>query len=237
MKMKSITYWPVLLLLACSFSVLGQEIMETPNEIVATEQAEPEVQEVKYVTDKLRLSLYKRADSNSGNLKLLSSGDTLEVLGKSGPYSRVRTETGIIGWVKNGFLVSIPTASQLLVEELKKNEDLTRQLEKYADSRQMVKNYEDTISQMKTDFEDREQQLNQTRESLQQLSEDNAQLQQKLENLQQHSFELSDIVLLLKQFWYVVAVTVLAIFFIGLVLGREIIESRVRRKFQGVKVW
>jgi SH3 domain protein len=208
-------------------------------ESTETQSQEPAlvVQEVKYVTDRLRLSLYKGPDSNSGVLQLLSSGDALEILSIRGPYSRVRTETGIIGWVKNGFLVSEPTANLQLAEELKRSANLARQLEQYADTQQMVKNYENTITEIKKELEDRDEKLIEGGETLQQLSENNSELEQKIEHLQQHAFQWSDIILLLKQYWYVAAVSLLIMFFLGLILGRELVESKIRQKFHGVKVW
>lgn len=234
--MKRKNLWLGLICLITSFSALSQEDI-TQEEETTQPQAVEEVQEVKYVTDKLRLSVYKQASDKSGSLKLLSSGDVLEVLGKKGPYSRVRTKDGIIGWVKNGFLLSTPTDSIQLVEEQKKNEILTQQLQQYADTQKLVDDYENTISKMDADFKNIEQQLNEKTESLEQLTEEKADLTQQLENMQQNSFQLSDIIILLKQYWYAAIIIVLLLFLTGFVTGRIIVEAQVKRRFQGVKVW
>jgi len=98
--MKKIEYFIYLIIFTLSFSVWGQDAASDNNEI-SEQNLKQEVKERQYVTDKLRLSLYKKADSNSGTLKLLSSGDVLDVLERSGPYSKVITVDGKTGWVKN----------------------------------------------------------------------------------------------------------------------------------------
>lgn len=236
--MKRTSCWIFLLFTIFTFPVVAQENDLETTDIAPPKAAETEeVQEVKYVTDKLRLSLYSSASSNSNTLKLLSSGDELDVLARKGPYSRVRTSEGLIGWVKNGFLVSTPTDSLLLIDEQKKNEILTQQLEQYADTQKLVQDYENTINLMKSDNEETLQQLQQSNEAQQQLDEKNAQLEQKIKAMQRDSFQLSDIILLLKQYWYAVAILVLSLFLVGFVTGRVMVEAQVKRRFQGVKVW
>ena len=140
-------------LLICMLLSLPALSQETDNEEMVEQipSTQQETKEKKYVTDKLRLSLYKKADSNSGTIKLLISGDALDVLERTGPYSKVRTAEGETGWVKNGFLVSIPTASFLLIEEQKKNKELVSQLEKYSNTQKIVDDYEDTIQKMNSE--------------------------------------------------------------------------------------
>ena len=234
--MKRKNHWLGLICLVASFSVTGQENADQESEISET-TPELEVQEVKYVTDKLRLSVYKRADDKSGSLKLLSSGDALDVLGKRGPYSRVRTKDGIIGWVKNGFLLSTPTDSIQLVEEKKKNEILKQQLEQYADTRKLVEDYENTISQMNTDIQNTAQQLSEKSHMVEQLNQEKSDLLAQLESMQEDAYKLSDIIIILKQYWYGAAIIVLLLFLFGYVTGRVLVEAQVRKRFQGVKVW
>ena len=111
MKNNLVPALSVLLLLFTALPLHAQEEDQAlasesaPTEAVAKEPIE--VKERKYVTDKLRLSLYKQANDRSGTLKLLVSGDVLGILERQGPYSKVRTSEGDIGWVKNGFLVSL----------------------------------------------------------------------------------------------------------------------------------
>ena len=215
----------------------AEESSQTEDQLVQENAAAEEVQEVKYVTDKLRLSLYKTADSNSGILKLLVSGDKLDVMERSGPYSRVRTQAGLSGWVKNGFLVSTPTASFQLLEEQNKNRILAEQIEKYADSKQLIEDYEKTIAQLNSDNDELASERQQAEQQLETLRGENSVLSDKIAARDQQAISIDDSLTLLKQFWYFAAAAVLIFFLVGFVLGRELVEAKVRRRFQGVKVW
>ncbi|MCK5667157.1 MAG: TIGR04211 family SH3 domain-containing protein, partial [Thiotrichaceae bacterium] len=190
------------------------------------------------VTDKLRLSLYKKPDSNSGTLKLLTSGDVLDVLERSGPYSKVITVDGKRGWVKNGFLVNIPTASYLLIEEKKKNTDLSSQLEKFSNTQKIVDDYENTIIKMNVDNENTVIELSRIKQEFNQISEKNDDLMEEVDSYSQEKNQLSvvDIVNTLKLYWYVVLVTILLLFLVGFLMGKNMVEAKVKKRFQGVKV-
>lgn len=72
------------------------------------------VAETLYVTDILRLGMYPSPDTNDNPVRVLTSGDALEILERTGSYVRVRTEIGDEGWVKTSYLVEeIPSKTQL----------------------------------------------------------------------------------------------------------------------------
>ena len=235
--MKKLSGISFILLILLNLSVWAEEGTE-PQEAVAEAAVEEEVQEIKYVTDKLRLSLYKQADSNSGTIKLLVSGDKLEVLGRSGPYSKVRTQQKETGWVKNGFLVSTPTASNLLQDMEKQIEQLNADLDKYSDSQKVVKQYEDRLQQLEQEKEVLAQELQGSQQKNEEFMQQQAALNQLLDRLQSqdNTLDLQTVLQLLKQVWYVLLALVLASLVIGLFIGRKIIEARINRRFQGVKV-
>ncbi len=211
----------------------GEPIVTDTSEVV-------EVQEVMYVTDKLRLSLYNKADSNSGIMKLLISGDELDVLEKTGPYSRVRTDDGLIGWVKNGFLVNSKTANVLLQEESKKNRELQVQLDKFANTEKLVEDYETTISNIQSDLKLLQQALDESTNENARLSESNNQLNTQLEQIRQvepGGVSIVEIVELAKTNWYLIAGAAILLILIGILVGKAMVESQVKRRFQGVKVW
>lgn len=206
---------------------------------VETEQEpQQEVKEVKYVTDKLRLSLYKKADSNSGTIKLLVSGDVLDVLDRSGPFSKVRTSEGETGWVKNGFLLSEPTASFLLIEEQKKNEKLLQNLEKFSNTQKIVDDYENTILKMNQDSDLIQQELTTVKQELDQATEKNTDLQNELDVYTGNNNHISwrEIVNIMLQYWYVISVSLLVLFLVGFIFGKHVVEKRIRKRFQGVRV-
>lgn len=62
--------------------------------------------DVVYVTDELRLGLYRGEDTAGRAMKTLVSGARLDVLERSLMSIRVRTEDGDEGWVKTAFVVT-----------------------------------------------------------------------------------------------------------------------------------
>src|SRR5215831_18308169 len=70
-----------------------------------------------YVTDSLRLGLYRSEDTNDKPLVNLMSGAQVDVLERNASLARVRTPSGDEGWVKAAFLVPEKPA-QLRVAEL-----------------------------------------------------------------------------------------------------------------------
>lgn len=229
------------LLISLSLSVYSQQSEEMDSGASskpAVSKTVEEVQEIKYVTDKLRLSLYKQADSSSGTIKLLVSGDKLEVLERSGPYSRVRTVQKEIGWVKNGFLVSTPTASNLLQDREQQIEKLKAQLDKFSDSKNLAQQYETRQKQLIQEKQSLAQQLGETQERVETLNQKNDELSQTIEQLtsSEDGIDLATIEKILFHYWYFLVAIVLIVFVVGLFIGRKIIEAEVNRRFQGVKV-
>jgi SH3 domain protein len=86
--------------------------------------------ETRYVTDILQLSLYQEINSGGKLLQRLSSGTELELLETSGFYARVRTQEGVEGWTKAGFLITEKPARAQLEDLKAENLRLTTQLEK-----------------------------------------------------------------------------------------------------------
>jgi len=103
---------------------------------VLEEKVEPEPQKeekviaVVYVTDKLILGMKDNPEGTGKNLKLLRSGTRLEVLQRQGPFSKVRTPEGLVGWAKTTFMVNDKPAL-LMVKELElENKELRKEIEK-----------------------------------------------------------------------------------------------------------
>lgn len=228
-----------LLAILTSFTVHAQqaEQQQQQEQAPSPPPVVEEVKEQKYVTDKLRLSLYEERNAKSKVLKLLVSGDLLDIYEISGAYARVRTPKGDVGWVKNGFLVSTPPATFQLVEEQKKNQILADQLDKYGNTRKLVEDYENTIERMADDYQNVDSELKQAREQLKSLVSENNELQQQITDSQEQKLSLADIKYLLKTYWYVIFVLLILILAGGVISGMKLVEIQVRRKFHGVKVW
>lgn len=86
--------------------------------------------EVRYVTDKLRLSVYPKSNGEGERLGVLSSGTRVTVLKKNGAYARIRTRDGLEGWVKAAYLQKEPTAALRLARLEQENQSLRDELER-----------------------------------------------------------------------------------------------------------
>lgn len=203
----------------------------------ALAQTDNDVQEIKYVTDVLRLSLYKNADDKSGSLKLLTSGDELQILQRKGAYSLVRIENGTEGWVKSGFLVSEPTATNRLRDEQKKNEILAAQIEQYADTQGLIDDYEKTIGLMQQDQTTLETERDDLRQQLEALQQEHEEVQLALDKAHRNELSVQQLLLQLADYWYIIVMALLLLWLTGYWIGRRLIERQVRNRFQGVKVW
>ncbi len=199
--------------------------------------ATEEVKDIQYVTDKLRLSLYRDASASSGTLKLLVSGDRLEVLERKGPYSRVRTANGQIGWVKNGFLITEPTAVTQLAQAQKRIAELEGELEKYADSRGTLQRYEQRIAELEQNKAELEQQLEQAQSRIAELEQQLEGLQAELERSRNGDLGWNEIWSLARLYWWMLAAISLLLALIGFLAGKLWIEKRIRNRFHGYKVW
>lgn len=187
----------------------------------------------RYVTDQLRLSLYEQADQRSKVVQLLSSGDKLMVDEIAGPYARVLTPQGNRGWVKRGFLVSDPTAGLLLAEMEKENEKLGQELEKLANSKAVIDQYETDMNAMN--------------EKLQSLEGENENAAQTILNLRKQAEEklrqekakpaLAMLINIATIYWQYIALACITIVLLGFFVGKSVMQSSIRRKFHGIKVW
>jgi len=230
--MKPIIFFTGLLLYMLAFAPMAQET-EEPDRAAEVE----EVKDVRYVTDKLRLSLYREASASSGTIKLLVSGDRLEVLERKGPYSRVRTSDGQTGWVKNGFLITEPTAVTQLADAEKRIAELEGELEKLADSRSVIQRYEQRIAELEQQNAEARQQLEQAGQRITELEDSQTGLQQELERSRSGELGWEDLWSLLRLYWALLAVVSLLLALAGFIAGKLWIERRIRSRFHGYKVW
>ena len=191
-----------------------------------------------YVTDQLRLSLYANASSQSKVLKLLQSSDELIVDEIRGPYALVTAPDGTRGWVKRGFLVTSPTSSILLREEKEKNASLFEEIEKLANSKVIIDTYEKDMDEMIGRievFEIEKDEANQAIAGLQQeLLDKQLELDQKRENNEPIERVLLEILL---NYWKFILPGLLALLVLCFLISKVIIESRIKARFHGIKIW
>lgn len=191
-----------------------------------------------YVTDQLRLSLYSQPSSSSGVIKLLQSGDVLEIEQIQGPYAFVTAPDGTKGWVKRGFLVAKPTATILLLEEQKKSAELAAEIEKLANSKLVIDQYEKDMDKLVGQVDALEAEKQQANESIADLQE---QVEAKQAELDRRDVDSAPPLLVLmdtfKKYWQYLVPVVLVIVLLSYLVSKQIVEARIKSKFHGIKIW
>jgi len=191
-----------------------------------------------YVTDQLRLSLYQQATDRSQAIKLLQSGDLLEVDEISGAYALVTTREGTKGWVKRGFLVSSPTGRILLEQEIKKTKDLEAEIEKLSNSKVVIDQYEKDMNTLMEKMGEMEAQNQQAAEAITGL---NQEIENKQAEIDRKDSDTAPAMLVLldtfKSYWQIIVPIVLVIILISFLVSKVVVEARIKSKFHGIKIW
>ena len=229
----------LLVIMIALLAPLSLQAQEAEAEAVVSEE---EIRDILYVTDRLRLSVYPQADSKSGTLQLLNSGDKLAILQISGNYALVITPNGKQGWVKRGFLVPQPTANLLLEEEKKKNAQLSEDIEKLGNSKLVIDQYEkdmDALTENIQALKIENDQAGNTITDLKQAAQEKAEMQAAKDALLDSSEALPIMVLKTTAISYWQYLVPIAVLFIlaGFLIGKLFTESRIRRRFHGIKIW
>ena len=191
-----------------------------------------------YVTDQLRLSLYEDANSQSKVLKLLQSGDALLIDEIRGPYALVTAEDGTRGWVKRGFLVTSPTANLLLREEREKNANLFDEIEKLSNSKAIVATYEKDMDEMSATMEQLRIEKQQAEDTIALLQQEV--LDKQLEIDQKNEQNEPTVQILwetLREYWEIIVPFLLALLLLCFLISKRIVESRIKARFHGIKIW
>jgi hypothetical protein len=191
-----------------------------------------------YVTDQLRLSLYEDANSQSKVLKLLQSGDALLIDEIRGPYALVTAEDGTRGWVKRGFLVTSPTANLLLREEREKNANLFDEIEKLSNSKAIVATYEKDMDEMSATMEQLRIEKQQAEDTITRLQQEVLDKQLEIDQKsEQNEPTLQILWETLREYWEIIVPFLLALLLLCFLISKKIVESRIKARFHGIKIW
>jgi SH3 domain protein len=183
--------------------------------------------ETLYVTDTLRLSLYQEPRGNAEVIKLMTSGDALEVLEKKGAYARVRTAQGQEGWAKLGFLVAEKPAVLVIEESQAEIERLNETIEtlRAADDGSLEKR----LGELEAEAQSLGDQLEEAVRDRDAALERVASLEEALNPDSETERRMRRAL--------VAAAIIATVAVIGFVAGLKVMETRVRRRFGGMKVW
>jgi uncharacterized protein YgiM (DUF1202 family) len=197
--------------------------------------------EVLYVTDQLSLSLYEIDDQRSKVLQYLDSGNKLKVSEYSGNYAHVTTENGNKGWVKSAYLVSELPTILLFKQEKEKTKALIQELNKLANSSQIIDQYEKDMDALT----DRLDAMTKAKKGVQTVI-DNIR-QQQIENQKKSDLvveatqhEADPLELLMKiipGYWRYLIPICFGFILIGFIIAKQLLQARMKKKFQGIKVW
>jgi hypothetical protein len=191
-----------------------------------------------YVTDQLRLSLYQDANSKSKVLKLLQSGDALLIDEIRGPYALVTAPNGARGWVKRGFLVASPTSNLLLRDEREKNASLFDEIEKLSNSKTIVDTYEKDMDEMTASMERLRIEKQQAEDTIDRLQQEVLDKQLEIDQKSENSEPTVQILWeTLRQYWKIIVPALLALLLLCFLISKKIVESRIKARFQGIKIW
>jgi SH3 domain protein len=191
-----------------------------------------------YVTDQLRLSLYEGPNSQSKVVKLLISGDALEIEEIRGPYALVTTTDGLRGWVKRGFLVANPTSNLQLREEQRKNVELLEEIDKLSNSKAVIDTYENDMDAMTEKMREVEYKHEQAVKTIAELEEQLASKQQELElKMENNEPPLRVLRDTFRSYWQILVPFLLALLLLCFLVSKTIVEWRIKSKFHGIKIW
>ena len=213
-------------------------VLTVPAGWAQAQEADAEDRDRQYVTDQLRLSMYAEPNSASQILRYLSSGDLLLIEQLSGPYALVTAPDKTEGWVKRGFLVSSPTSNLLLKEEQGKVENLELEITKLSNSKIVIDQYEKDMGDLVTKMEMLENENLQVTESIAKLQQE--MIDQELEQELKNGNKLPTWVVLwqtLQDYWRTIIPIILGIILLSFLVSKAIIETRIKSKFHGIKIW
>ena len=206
--------------------------------LLSAQDASDQDKDKLYITDQLRLSLYQKASSKSQVVKLLESGDLLEIEELSGAYAFVTAPGGVKGWVKRGFLVPTPTSNLLLRDEQQKTQQLTAEIEKLANSKVVIAQYEQDMDKLIVKIDQLETEKQQATGSIAKLQQQVAAKQLEIDRKEGDN---TPAMLVLwdtfRDYWQLIVPMIAFIILLSFMLSKVIVEARIKSKFHGIKIW
>jgi SH3 domain protein len=194
--------------------------------------------ETRYVTDELQLSMYEEINSQGKMIKRLNSGTELELLETQGLYAKVRTQEGLEGWTKAGFLISEKPARAQLIDANQRVEALESQLKQ---SRKALETVQTDLKNVQSDqnnsenseLKERLASAEKIAASVDQLKQENQSLRQQLDNQETDSEIVYAEGIPVK--WGLIgsAVTLL----LGILGGMALFDYRSRRRHGGYRIY
>lgn len=191
----------------------------------------------KYVSDQLTIMLRSGPSNKHKIIRALSTGTELEVLESQQDFERVRTRSGMEGWVLSQHLTDKPLATQLLAEateklnqERAKNKQLQEQIDQLKDSYNKLKEEHRALDKTKGEMEEELTEIRTVAAQPLQLSKEKQQLTMQTQTLEEQvstlTHELSKLRDNTHKQWFL---TGAAVVLLGILIGLTIPKLRRRR--------
>ncbi len=178
--------------------------------------------ETAYVTDNLRLGLYEAEDTSGRPMRMLESGQAMEILSRDRNYANVQLPDASEGWVKAAYLVDEKPAKLIVAEITAERDSLVVELE---ETKQAFAAPAATIEALRNDALAFDSQLAEATSRITELEEENASIQ-GLKEQYKGSLPLS---------WVAIAIGVCLV--AGLLLGMWWVDHRSRQRHGGIRIY
>jgi SH3 domain protein len=177
--------------------------------------------ETAYVTDNLRLGLYATEDTSGRPIRMLDSGQAMEVLSRDRNYANVQLPDASEGWVKAAYLVDEKPAKLIVAEITAERDTLLAELE---ETKQAFAAPAATIESLKNDALAFDARLAEATAKIAVLEEENASIR-GLKEQYRGSLPLS---------WVAIAIGVCLIS--GILLGMWWVDRQSRKRHGGIRI-
>ena len=178
--------------------------------------------ETAYVTDNLRLGLYEAEDTSGRPIKMLDSGQAMEILSRDRNYANVQLPDATEGWVKAAYLVADKPAKLIVAEITAERDALLTELE---ETKQAFAAPAATIETLKVDALTFDTQLTEANSRIAALEEENASIR-GLKEQYKGSLPLS---------WVAIAIAVCLT--AGILLGMWWVDRQSRMRHGGIRIY
>jgi SH3 domain protein len=175
-----------------------------------------------YVTDNLRLGLYEAEDTSGKSIRMLESGQAMEILSRDRNYANVRLPDASEGWVKSAYLVDEKPAKLIVAEITAERDTLLTELEEL---KQAFAAPAATIEALRNNALSLETQLSESSARADELEQENAAIR-GLKEQYNGSLPLS---------WVAMAIVVCLI--IGILLGIWWVDRQNRMRHGGIRIY
>ena len=182
--------------------------------------------ETLYVSDTLRVGIRTQPTNNVPSIAVVKSGTAVEVLKRKGSYIKVRTQSGVEGWVKSAYFSRKTPAARKLDNALKKIAALEKELKSL--HKEQTKQQAKGVADPKLS------------EKIAALEKTNQNLKDELKSLRNRPMEKTDNMFSIKSISENIIYVVLGIFLVlicmGFLFGVSWHKSQVAKRLGGMSI-